>query len=156
MWTLELTGGYVQPIRFSRDRLSLGTAAVGYYLKDNLWLGAAVSGYHADQPGNVGQDTGGAGIDAMVRLHLLTVDRLTLYADGGGGVSMWDAPTPEFGTHFNFTGKAGVGLTYRLDEHLHLLGGARYFHLSNGNIHGRDQNPSFDGVQFYGGVMFTF
>jgi hypothetical protein len=49
-----------------------------------------------------------------------------------------------------------VGASLRLKDNLFLLGGARYFHLSNGDIHGRDQNPSFDGVQYWLGMMVTF
>jgi hypothetical protein len=69
---------------------------------------------------------------------------------------MADRAVPEFGTHFNFTAKGGAGATWRLTDSLHLIGGARYFHLSNGNLHGRDQNPSHDGVQYWAGVMVTF
>jgi hypothetical protein len=28
--------------------------------------------------------------------------------------------------------------------------------LSNGNQHGRIKNPSYDGIEWYVGVMFTF
>ena len=50
----------------------------------------------------------------------------------------------------------GPGLTYRLDDNTYLMGGARYFHVSNGNQFGRINNPSYDGVQYYVGVMFAF
>ena len=35
------------------------------------------------------------------------------------------------------------------------MAGARYAHLSNANQHGREKNPSFDGVEYYVGVLFT-
>ena len=46
--------------------------------------------------------------------------------------------------------------TRLLRDNAYLLGGARFFHLSSANLHGRDQNPSQDGVQYFVGVMFTF
>ena len=39
---------------------------------------------------------------------------------------------------------------------LHLIGGARFFHLSNANLHGRENNPSQDGIQYFVGLLWTF
>jgi len=152
-WDLEITGSYTTPIRFSDDKFTNGTVGVGYYLVDNLSLTAEVQGYYADQPD---KDAVLAGLGGLVRWHMFTFDRFSLFLDGGGGVTYASREVPEFGTHFNFTGKAGLGMTFQIRRGLDLVGGARYFHLSNGNIHGRDQNPSYDGIQFYGGVMWTF
>ncbi len=148
-WGLELTGAYIMPIRFSEDKFYNLNAAGNYYLVNNLSIGAEVQGYYIDQ---TYEDAIGAGVGVLARWHLLTRDAFSLFIDGGGGVFYGDPEVPEFGTHFNFTGKAGVGATIRLGEDLDLIGGARYFHLSNGNLHGRDQNPSFDGIQFWVGV----
>jgi hypothetical protein len=45
---------------------------------------------------------------------------------------------------------------YRIDDSMYLMGGARYFHLSNAQQHGREKNPSYDGVEFYVGMLFAF
>jgi hypothetical protein len=45
---------------------------------------------------------------------------------------------------------------YRLADDTYLLGGARYFHLSNAKAHGSEKNPSYDGVEYYVGLMFAF
>jgi hypothetical protein len=63
---------------------------------------------------------------------------------------------PRGGTEINFDARAGVGATVRLLNDLHLMGGVRYLHLSNGNIHGLDENPSIDAVEGYVGLMLTF
>ena len=152
-WELDISAAYTDPIRFSRDEFLSGTVGVGYHLWDNFSLGLALTGYSVEQPG---EDAGGAGVEAIARWHLLTLDRFTLYADGGGGVGYFDPQVPEGGTRWNYTARVGGGLTYQLDEGVYLMGGVRYFHLSNGNIHGRDDNPSYDGVQYYLGLMFTF
>jgi hypothetical protein len=152
-WDLELSSAYIQPIRFSRDKFYGVNVGGGYYLLDRFALNAEVSGYRVDQPDNQANLIAG---DLLLRWHFVQWERLTLFVDGGGGVSMADPEIPEFGTHFNFIGKGGLGATWRLSEKMDLIGGGRYFHLSNGNIHGRIENPSFDGVQFYAGVMFRW
>ena len=151
-WDLELSGSYVQPIRFSDDRFYNVTLGGGYYLADNFSLSGELQGYYVDQPFD---DAIVGGLGVLVRWHVIRFDRFTIFADGGGGVTYADPEVPNFGTHFNFTGKVGPGLSYELSDQTHLLGGVRYFHLSNGNIHGRDQNPSYDGVQFWLGMMWT-
>jgi hypothetical protein len=157
-WSLELTGSYVTPIRFSEDRFYNLTLGGGYYFLDGVSLSGELQAYYVDQPEPFDDAiAGGAGL--LLRWHALRFgsrDNFTVFADAGGGVSYADPQVPPFGTHFNFTGKAGFGATLRLTDQMHLIGGSRYFHLSNGNIHGRDQNPSHDGVQFYLGVMWTF
>src|SRR6266542_192872 len=139
-WGLELSTAYVTPIRFSDDKFYDANLGGSYYLVDNLSLGGDVHAYYVDQPD---EDAIGTGLGFLVRYHFFTRDRFSLFIDGGAGIFYGDPEVPEFGTHFNYTPKGGFGLTIRLKENLHLIGGARYFHLSNGNIHGRDQNPSF-------------
>jgi hypothetical protein len=150
-WGLELTGAYITPIRFSDDKFYNVNLAGSYYLVDNLAIGAEIQGYYVDQPD---EDAIAGGVGVLGRWHFFARDAFSLFIDGGGGVIYADPEVPEFGTHFNFTGKGGLGATIRLRDDLNLIGGARYFHLSNGNIHGRDQNPSFDGVQFWMGLMW--
>jgi hypothetical protein len=152
-WDLEVTGSYTTPIRFSDDKFTNLTAGLGYYFVDNLSLTAELQGYYADQP-DKDAILGGAGL--LLRWHPLVFDRFSLFIDGGGSVTYASREVPEFGTHFNYTGKGGFGFTWQLREKLNFLAGIRYFHLSNGNLHGRDQNPSYDGIQFYGGLMWSF
>ena len=150
--TAEIEGAYIQPIRFSESEFYQVNGAAGYYFGDAVALNLEVGGSYVDQPDD---DTAMISAGLLLRWHFLRAEHYSLFVDGGVGVNMAEAAVPEFGTHFNYTGKGGVGATIRLREDLHLIGGARFFHLSNANLHGRDQNPSHDGVQYYLGVMFT-
>jgi hypothetical protein len=150
--TFEVEGAYIHPIRFSEDKFYNGNLALGYYFADDVSIGAEVSGYFVDQPTD---DTAILGGGVLLRWHFLQAERYTLFVDGGFGVSIAEAAVPEGGTHFNYTPKGGVGATLRLRDDLHFIGGARFFHLSNANLHGRDQNPSQDGIQYYVGFVLT-
>jgi hypothetical protein len=153
-WNMTLTGSYVQPIRFSDDRLYNVNISGGYYVIRNTSFNLELSGYYAEQPDY--KDTVIGGIGIFGRTHFLQFDKFTIFIEGGGAVNYAEGVVPEFGTRFNFIAKVGPGISYQLKDNLHLIGGARYFHLSNGQIHGRDQNPSYDGVQFWAGLMWTF
>ncbi len=151
-WTLELSGSYADPIRFSEDRMALGTVGVNYYFLNNASIGLHLSGYGVDQPDDEGY---GAGFEGWLRLHLFTFDRFTIYADGGGGRTYFYPEEPAGGSKWNWTAKIGGGVSVQLDENVYLMGGARYFHVSNGNQWGRHNNPSYDAVQYYVGVMIS-
>lgn len=152
-WDCEVSGAHMAPVRSTRDYFDSGSTALGYFIADSFSVNAAVVGYSVDQP-----DHGAfaAGFDLYARFYFLTLDRFTFYIDAGAGAFIGDKAVPERGTHFNFTPRGGLGMGYRLTENLYLLAGIRYWHLSNAGIRGDDHNPSFDGLQYYGSVMFTF
>jgi hypothetical protein len=156
-WNVSLSGAYTTPIRFSRARTYSVTASWGRYLFDNLSLNGELQGYYAEQPDDTDVLIGGIGV--LARTHLWRHDAWSIFFDGGGGVTFADNPFPTYpyeGTHFNFIGKLGFGATYQLHEHEFLTGGVRYFHLSNGQIHGKDQNPTYDSIQLWAGLMWTW
>lgn len=150
---VEVGAAYITPIRFSDDHFYGGVVAAHYYFGDEVSIGAEFDGYWVDQEQD---DTTLAGASLILRWHFLAAGRSTLFVDFAGGVSYAEANVPEGGTHFNYIPKLGGGATLELREDLHLLGGVRFFHLSNGNLHGRDENPSQDGAQFFVGLMWTF
>lgn len=154
-WNFSLTGSYVTPIRFSDDKLTNLSIAGGYYFWDNHAVNVELQGYYDDRPDGAERALIG-GVGLLFRSHLLTRDRWSVFVDGGGSVTYADHEVPQFGTNFNFIGKVGLGASFQLEERTFLMAGARYFHLSNGQIRGRDDNPSYDGVQFWGGVMWTW
>jgi hypothetical protein len=149
----ELNAAYIHPIRFSDDHFYGTNAAAHYYFADEVSLGLELQGYFVDQ---VRDDTLLGGVSVLLRWHFLAAENHSLFVDGAFGVSYAGHDVPETGTHFNYTPKGGGGATVKLRDDLHLLGGVRFIHLSNGNLKGRDENPSQDGVQYYVGVMFTF
>jgi hypothetical protein len=153
-WNVSLTGSYITPIRYSEDELFNLTLAVGYAPWDNHSLNLELSGYYGDQPFDEDVIIGGIGI--LGRWHFLRGDKWSVFFDGGGSVTQADQEFPRGGTNFNFTGKLGLGGTYELHPGTHLIGGARYFHLSNAQIRKRDDNPNYDGLQWWGGMMWTW
>ena len=154
-WNLALAGSYVAPIRFSEDDFINFNLTGGYYFWNNSSINIDLQGSYVDQPGESDEALLGA-VGLFGRTHLIVHDPWSLFIDGGGMVSYADHMVPIFGTNFNFIGKVGGGISLKLDDHFFLMGGVRYFHLSNGQIHGRDDNPSFDGVQYWSGVMWTW
>ena len=150
---LQVNAEYVHPIRFAEDEFYGGSVSGHYYFGDEVSLGVELQGYAVDQ---VRDDTVLGGAALVLRWHFLADDDFTLFADGVGGVSLAEAEVPEGGTHFNYVPKLGGGATFKLRDNVHLVGGVRFFHLSNGNLHGRDENPSQDGVQYFVGVAWTF
>ena len=156
-WAASITASYTQHIRFSVDELYNLDLSVGYFLWDNHQLNLELQGYWADQPFDSDVWIGGIGV--LGRWHFLRGDKWSVFIDGGGGVTYADQEFPQSpydGTNFNFTGKVGLGATYAIGDDTRLIAGARYFHLSNGNYRNRDDNPTFDGIQFWGGVMWTW
>ncbi len=53
------------------------------------------------------------------------------------------------GTRFVFVTRMGLGAAYPLDEHLHLMRGTRYWHLSNARVEGIERNPSINASEGY-------
>ena len=129
-------------------------AGVGYYVFDNLSLSLEASGYRAQNA--PGRDTWMYGVSGVLRHHVIQLDRATLFIDAGFGPVEATARVPVGGTYFNFITRVGIGATFQLKEHTYLIGGARYFHLSNARIDGPTRNPSINGVEGFLGVMWTF
>ena len=124
---------------------------LSYYVIDNLSLGAEVSGYRVWQPHGDAYAYSAAGI---LRHHLFNFDRTSIFADVSFGPIEATKCIPDTGTYFNFITRAGIGAAYQLNDHLFLIGGARYFHVSNARLEGGARNPSINGIEGVVGVMW--
>ena len=154
-WTLELHGGMYDDVFRSDEDNNIATVAGGYYFADRHCFRVELTGWDMNaKDGN--PDTTALGGNLGLRFHFLEYRRLTLFAEGILGFYYADRKFPPGGTHFNFTQQGGLGATLRLDDNVHLFGGARYVHASNARIHGEDENPSVDALGGYAGVLFTF
>ncbi|MGA2230872.1 MAG: acyloxyacyl hydrolase [Tepidisphaeraceae bacterium] len=153
--TLDITGQYVAQVTdHRRDQLWGGSIGGSYYLFDRTAVVAQIPFYNADQTGGARSFAGG--ITLLARYHFLEIGRLSLFADGGAGALLADNRVPPDGTNFNFTPQVGLGLTWRINDRLDLIGGSRFFHLSNAGIDG-DKNPSINGaIEGYAGLMWRF
>jgi hypothetical protein len=152
-WTLQTYGSYAAGKRFYDEKLASGALGFGYAIFDNVSLNAELFATHITQSG---PDANALNLQILLRHHLLQFDRFTVFADVGPGIFEGSEKVPEGGTSFNITFRSGVGATYRLRENLYLLGGARYFHLSNAALEGREHNPSINGIEGYFGIMWRF
>ena len=150
---LALYGSYAWPVFGSDEHYYSAGVGAGYYFADNLSVNLALVGHDIQSPSAVAVEA-----NLLLRWHVLTLDRFTLFLDGGVGLIYSDHELPNggHGTHWDFTPQAGVGVTYRLDDHLHLLTGLRLFHASNANLNGSDRHCGSNALGAYAGLMWTF
>lgn len=156
---LQTTGSYtVGYAVFDLEYASgvIGEMGLGYYPRDRFGVYLAGAGYHLT---HVDPETSaaGGGLNLLLRYHFYEFadDKATAFIDLGGGLIRLDHEWPDNGTHNNFTGRLGLGLSYDLNEDFSLVGGLRWFHLSNAYRHGRDENPNYDGVEAWAGILWT-
>ncbi|GIW74261.1 MAG: hypothetical protein KatS3mg103_0783 [Phycisphaerales bacterium] len=129
---------------------------VGYnrFLVDRLeWLLEAGLWSLADD-GN--QAAFGLSAGLGFRWHFVMEDRWSAFADVGIALLASSDHVPPGGTQLNFMPRAGVGLTYRLDADVRLIGGLRWHHISNARTRGDDRNPSRDAPLLYLGLVARF
>lgn len=82
-------------------------------------------------------------------------NRLKPYAQVGAGLLYAGKPVPvPYSKRFNLTGEFGGGVMYMLDAKRAVNFGYKYFHISNGNIGGKINNPGFNANVFY--VNYSF
>jgi hypothetical protein len=144
---VHVGGGY-----FFIDGLSINLQLVGSFLHSH-----DVDDSGEDGDPHSGDDSGAGGLDALFRWHFLRdkeEGRWSIFADAGAGIMVSSESFPADGSHFNFTPQAGLGGTLRLTDRLHLIGGVKWYHVSN--AYTQDRNPGYDGVQGYLGVMIPF
>ena len=152
-WVATTTGSYVKSFTGEEAKMGSGQIGFGYYLLDNFSLNAEVGGFYDSQAVQNSVITEG---DLLLRHHLWHSGRFSLFIDGTAGISYANHRTPAIGTYYNYILEFGVGSTFQLCDNLHLIGGVRYFHLSNAYLEGPDRNPSINGTQGFIGLMFKF
>ena len=150
--SFQTYGTYAGGLDANTD-IGSGAVGAGYYVFDNLSLSLEATGYRARQSP---RDAWLYGVSGVMRHHLLQFDRATIFADVGFGPVEATRVVPAGGTYFNFITRTGLGVTYPLKDHLYLMAGARYFHLSNARIEGSARNPSINGLEGFLGLMWTF
>ena len=156
LWTLQLNGAYL-PSYETDDAASYGTIGGSYYFDERHSVLLELVGYSLDNEGDFDADNAAAGGGNLgLRYQFLEHQRLSLFVEGLAGFLQAEHNFPPGGTHFNFALQAGLGATFRIADNVHLIGGARYLHISNAQIEGKSRNPNFNAIGGYLGVMFTF
>jgi opacity protein-like surface antigen len=150
-WTLQTTFAYAEGLENRDEEIKTGSVGVGYFVLNDLSFNLELEGLAATQDGD---DGAGGGFSISLHHYLAHVDRFALYADVGFGPVDFDEHVPAAGTRWDYIFRAGFGVDYQLTEKLYLVGGVRYFHLSNAELEGRDRNPSINGPEGFVGLMF--
>lgn len=150
--TLSTELHYMTEYKGEPESLASVNLGLDWYLVDRAALGLELPVYLAhDEDGN----TLGAGLDLVGRYHFLEAGKFTFFGDIGVGVMETADDWPAGGTRLNFTYMAGLGITYQLSQRISLIAGARYQHVSNANIEGRDRNPALNSFGGHIGLLFT-
>lgn len=137
----------------SDESFGYGSIGVGYHVVDDFSINLEANFYQWDQ--SPGGDPAAGGLNLLGRWHFYKHDRFAMHLEGSGGFLIGEDDLVEEGSSdFQFILGAGLGATYQINEDLLLMGGVRYNHVSNANL--SDENPGFDGVGGYFGVMIPF
>ena len=149
-WNVELAGQFLVEawdLNQSKESLVGGTAALGYALADNWSVNAEMSFLR------VGQDTSYdvllPALSGIARWRAHQAGRVSVFVEGGPGISYATDEVPENGTRFNFVAQLGGGMTYSISSNISLVGGLRWLHLSNNSLNGRDSNPDIQALGMY-------
>ena len=151
---VSVTGAYIAPLRLSPDEFYNLNVSGGYYLFNGTSANLELHAAYVNQADYDSALLGG--VSLLMRTHFLHGERWSVFFDGGAGISYADHPVPEFGTQFNFITRIGLGGSYELRQGTYLIGGARYFHVSNARLQGVERNPGHDGIQYWAGMMWTW
>lgn len=152
-WYVEILGNGLADVTNRQVGMGGLTGGVGYYFFDNLAINLDVSGYGF----NEGQPSGAAvSMTLGLRHHLLNFGTASLFMDVAGGIIEASSELPSGGTHLNNMFYVGPGIAYPIRDNVWLIGGVRYFHISNAQSEGPDRNPSINAIQGVVGIMFRF
>lgn len=173
-WFIHSRAGYYRgyksaQIETSKTKIVELSIGIGHYFRK--WLAAGVDFYAtgfmgsirfrggtSSHPVDIVQDvrTVAVGGGPFARWHFASYRRWSVYFEQGVSVIFIKSEFPPPGTKTNFTPTYGLGMSFKLSEHIYFMMSVRHYHLSNGNIDGAKRNPGFDANGFYIGSHFQF
>ena len=136
-WRWQLLGSWIGDLQ-GASQFEAEWSASWFFMQD-VSLDLGLSGDAILQPG---LDAGGGGASLMFRWHFLARQDWSVFADLGCGMLFTNEPVPEGGGRVNFTPRAGVGGTLAVGPSARLMGGVRWYHISNANT--GESNPGRD------------
>lgn len=126
------------------------------FIEDRVEIIGELSVRYFDQDGG---DALGVNPAIVFRYHWWSSDEVgtwTAYADIGIGAMIATDDVPQDGTSFDFTPRAGVGITHALSGTTRLLVGLRWSHISNARLWGDNDNPGSDAAMLHVGIIWEF
>ncbi|MBS1771773.1 MAG: acyloxyacyl hydrolase [Bacteroidetes bacterium] len=120
-----------------------------YTYSKHLELGGELNLYHYWD--NFDRATG-VGICPVIKVNLINFRKSKLFVNVKGGVIYMNVAYPYGGSQLNFTFAGGIGYETRISDKTTLYLSTRYAHMSNGEIYGVANNPTWDAL----GVVFGF
>jgi len=149
-WWLSVEPGIAVLAKGSTGYYNLTLGAERFFRR-KLGLALEVGGWYFRQRG---EDAAGGSFSLGFRWHFWRGPRGSVFLDLGAGVLGTNEDVPETGLPFNFLPRAGLGATWRPGEGpARLRIEARWQHISNAAIAGRDTNPGRDALMITGGVI---
>lgn len=126
------------------------------FLVDQFELGLEFGGTFFNQHRQ--DDAIGGNFNLNFRWHFISKERYTVFAEAGAGLLLATDEVPNGGSEFNFTPRAGMGMTWRFGEGpARLMFGVRWQHISNGRTQGgADRNPGTNNAMVYASILFPF
>ncbi|HZW09759.1 MAG TPA: acyloxyacyl hydrolase [Phycisphaerales bacterium] len=138
-------GGAAYDLQDSTD-LNVNAAYSVFLINDVEWLLELGAWYHAQE----GDDAASLNPVMEFRWHFFNNGDTSVFLNGGIGVLFATDEVPDTGTGFDFTPRAGIGMTQRIGRGgSRLIAGLRWHHISNARINGEDRNPSRDAPMVY-------
>ena len=104
-----------------------------------------------DAAPTIRQTTWGFGVQPLnFRFMFLPDSRIKPFAQVGAGILITNKAVPvPVSKPLNFTGEFGGGIQYFTSRRKAVTFGYKYFHISNGNIGGKINNPGYNANVFY-------
>lgn len=123
------------------------TGAYSRFLAEDVeWLLELSGWYHSQK----GDDALSLNPAMEFRWHWWKSERTSAFLNVGIGVLGATDNVPDMGSGFNFTPRAGAGLTHQVrPDGTRLVAGLRWHHISNARIYGEERNPSRDAPLVY-------
>ena len=151
VWNMEVSASYNAPVFYDENVFHHLSIGIVQRSEHRLSMGVFVEGYQTLQEFGGAAFLAGSGV--ILRYDLIKGERYGVFTDLAGSATHAQRPVPEFGTRFNWTGRTGAGGSWKVREGLVILAGVRFFHLSNGSLHGIRKNPGANGSQYWLGIM---
>ncbi len=136
---------------FHGTTLAVVDVGANWCIADGLSVGVFAEVVSATQEG---EDAWGGGGGGLVRWDFIRRERCTVFVDVGCGLLASTGAIPAVGSDFNFTPRAMLGTTMRLDDGVLLDARVGWFHVSNAQT--GETNPGLDTLAVGLGLSFEF